>query len=281
MAKGKSGKKSIQVKKSDLREAAGELGVVGAVEAVAGINDVQAGAAELGMARDLNRASKVAAAVGASDLTRGADRMRAGQAVSNVGEVVAAAGVRDVEQGAALLSTAGEAAIIAHMIKGLSKDDISQGMELAGMAGQMRAVRDVVDLLGMRQMSDFLSGMTTRLHAVAVYDLVRSQETRVLAATARGVAGQVADAGRVEEAEGIARIVVGTGAVSVEQAMREEGALEAVVGMVELQESAALGEAAGEFAAAGLTNVAEGARSIGAAEATVEAAQALEQAADA
>jgi hypothetical protein len=67
----------------------------------------------------------------------------------------------------------------------------------------------------------------------------------------------------------------------VGQILREAGALETAQGIVELQESAALGQAASELAVAGLGDVAEGAREIGAAETTVATGEALEEVANA
>ncbi len=204
-------------------------------------------AAELAAVENVAAATVVEAADGAADVTRGEDAAATAATYSALSEAAAQRGSRDAAQGAATLSMAEEVAAGGEVAAALSSAEFRRGMELAGIAGQVQAAAEL--LQGVRQptLAAFLARTSQQLRILAAGALSRATEGAVVAHGAEHLAGELAALALTEVDQG-----------------RDEYA-----------NSAALGVASAEMAAAAVRSAAAGAAELAAAKAMGGMAEAL------
>lgn len=144
--------------------------------------------------------------------------------LDQVGDVMAAAGVLDMAQGADMLDASEDIQTLSLMIGMMSEEDLDRGMELARLAGELWTVSDVVALLEMPVLADFLEMRGERLQQIAVDSILRFSSTRVLSDLMAETGQRVADRGDEELTEGIARSVAAAAMTARRAAMAEAGA---------------------------------------------------------
>ena len=103
------------------------------------------------------------------------------------------------------------------IVKLMSKEELERGLELARLAGELWTVSDVVGLLDMPVLAEFLEERGSRLQDIAVDQLLRYTGTRALA-------GAIKEAGEDIEAMGEDEVVEGMVRGAVSEAAAERSA---------------------------------------------------------
>ena len=144
--------------------------------------------------------AQVAAA--SSDLTRAADAALVAERVQDLSEIVGVAGVvgcgrrrRHDHEGRRCERHGRDRQL-------MSKEELERGLELARLAGELWTVSDVVGVLEMPVLAEFLEERGPRLQDIAVDQLLRYTGTRALA-------GAIKEAGQDIEAMGEDEVVEG------------------------------------------------------------------------
>ena len=206
-------------------------------------------------------------ATAASDATRSEDASVVADRISRLSQVVAEAGIADVGQGAELLAASEDVGVLSAMVGLMSSADMDHGLDLARMAGELWTVGDVVDILQMPVLADFLENRGLRLQEMAVEQILRSAGRSSLSRMMADTGEKIAALGENEVAEGVVRQVV------ADEMAGRAGELEAasidmaVRSAVEMTASKVAADTARAMAAEGLVEIAEGSNQIGAAEA--------------
>jgi hypothetical protein len=162
----------------------------------------------------------------------------------------------------------------------MSQEDLDRGLELGRLAGELSTVSDVVGMLQMAVLSDFLKARSARLQEVAVDALIRSAGTRALGKSMVETGAAIEKLGEGEVAEGAVRMAVAEAAAQRSQQLSEASEQLAERGLAEIDTAEMAGEAARMSAAAGAVNLAEGSAMVGAGAAFEEVGGALEERAE-
>jgi hypothetical protein len=145
-----------------------------------GAADVAAGLDTLEAAADVADIGKAALVAGASDVTRGVDAMVVAERMARLSDLVGAAGVTDVAEGMEMLEAADDVDLMSAVVGLMSADDLERGLEIARIAGELWAVGDVVDMLEMPILADFLESRGEALQMTAVDVMLQAVSTRAL-----------------------------------------------------------------------------------------------------
>ncbi len=175
-----------------------------AVARAVGSEDLEAGAGLLDAAADAAGESVVLTAVGSADLTRGEDQLEAASALDDLSDIAGAKGVRDAAAGAITLGAAEDAAAVGALMAAVTVDDLERGMLLASLSGQLRVAGDVVDLMRMPVLSEFLGLKGRQLRGLAVNEIGRAMAAAALAEGMNAMADRLAALGLGEVAAGSA-----------------------------------------------------------------------------
>jgi hypothetical protein len=222
-------------------------------------------------------ASRVLLAEGASDATRGIDAAKAAKRAAKRSKRAAAAGVRDVAQGADLLAASEDLAVQSAAVSAMSADDLNLGMKLASIAGQLLATGNVMATLGMPAFADFMVDKGEELQELAVDELLRSGTTRALATAMAETGAQVGELGEGEVAEGIDRLVESEDMEIQSELLAEAGDELTEQGLVEMEASQEMREAANKIRTEGVAEIATGAEEVGEAEKAEVVAKPIEK----
>lgn len=265
----------VSVSKEKLTETGEDLEVAGAVIAVEGAVTVAEGVEDLAVARVATAVGVAEVAAAASDLTRSADAAIAAERMQQLSDVVGVAGVVDVAQGVDMLLKGGNVRAMGAIVSLMSKEELDRGLELARLAGELWTVSDVVGMLDMPVLSEFLGGRGMRLREIAVDQLLRYTGTRALAGAIKQEGASIEAMGENEIVEGVVRMAASQAAAERSAELSVASDLLAMQGVDALATAAAAGEVAIAARSAGVTKIALGAEAMGAGEATAAAGEAL------
>jgi hypothetical protein len=213
------------------------------------------GAEKITTAQQFAEVSREALASGASDVTRGEDAKRAAAVAAGLGEVVFEAGVADVEQGADMLAASDDIAVQSTLMSALSAGDLRRGMEIASVSGELRAVADVLAILGMPVVSDFLVDKGEQLQEVAVRSLLRFGATRALAEAMADTSSEVRTLAENELYEGSVRLEASEALEAGSKQLARQGKKLTQLGKDELFVASGMAESARDLAIEGITDL--------------------------
>ena len=94
------------------------------------------------------------------------------------------------------------------IVKLMSKEELERGLELARLSGELWTVSDVIGVLHMPVLAEFLEERGLRLQEIAVDQLLRYTGTRVLAGALKQTGQDIEAMGEQEVAEGVVRMAV-------------------------------------------------------------------------
>ena len=173
--------------------------------AEAGAEDMVAGAGLIDEAGDAARKTVGLAAEGAADVTRGEDQLRAADAYSTLSDVAAVKGVVDTAEGEEVLEAAEEAAAVSTLFAAVSAENIDRGMVLASLSGQIRVASDVMNLMGMPVMAEFLGVKGRQLRGLAVNEIGRAMAAAALSEGMESMSDRLGGAWHDRDCRGTAR----------------------------------------------------------------------------
>jgi hypothetical protein len=176
-----------------------------------------------------------------------------------------------------MLMKGGDVRTMGAIVGLMSREELDRGMELARLAGELSVAADVVDILQMPVLAEFLADRGERLQDIAVDQLLRFTSTRALAGAIKEAGEDIEAMGETEIAEGQLRVAVA--GVAAERSAELSAASDALAakGVDELTTAAMAGMVAREAAATGVAEIAIGAKEMGAGEATAAMGEALEE----
>lgn len=233
----------------------------------AATEDADAAAGLLAAAGDAARETVALAALGAADVTRGTDALAAAQAFDTMGGAVAGKAVRDGAAAAVALDAAGDVGSVAALMEAVSAENLDRGMVLASLSGQMRVASEMVSLLGMPVLSEFLRVKGRQLHGLGVNEIGRAMAAAALSQGMDATAAQLTALGLAQIAEGERELDAADDLLDARDAAVSAGIRTAAVGVAELSAAKAEAKATRQLAAAGVVMVAQGAEQAGQAEA--------------
>jgi hypothetical protein len=270
-------KKNVVVNKKQLTQTGEDLEVVGTVAEVAGAIEVAEGLDDLATAQTAVQIGVAKVASASSNLTRAADAALVAERMQDLSEIVAAAGVVDVEEGVEMMMKGGDVKAMSAIVGLMSEEELERGLALARVAGELSTVGDMMDVLQMPVLAEFLADRGQQLQDIAVDQLLRFTSTRALAGAIKEAGEHIEAMGEDEVVEGMMR-----GAVSEAAAARSaelSAASDALAGKAvdELATAAIAREVARDAVASGVTEIAEGSAAMGAGAATKAMGEALEE----
>jgi len=234
--------------------------------AEAGAKEIVAGVQTLDVARGLARDAAGELAAGASDLTRAEDALVVAERVADLSGVVAAAGVVDMAQGAELLAKSEDVAALSAVVGLMGEDDLERGLELARLAGELQAAGKVVERMVMPVLASFLASRSVHLQQVAVDTILRAAGSRALSTVIAATGMEIEEMGIEEASEGLTRLVVSEAMAQRSEGLAAAGAVLGVKGVAEVEAALEDADMAREVGYVGVTEIAEGAARLGAAE---------------
>jgi hypothetical protein len=184
--------------------------------------------------------------------------------------VVSAAGAVDMAQGAEILAASQDLEVQSILVSGLSEEDLRLGMEMGAIAGQLAVAADVVAMLDMPVLAEFLANKGDDLRDLAVDAIIKFGATRAMSQTMEAMGAKIGAMGADEMVEGLARRTVAEAAAQRSEELAMAGLGYAVSGIENLEIAQAAGEVAREMAIEGVADVAAGSMEMGAG-ATMEA----------
>jgi hypothetical protein len=237
----------------------------GAKLARAGKRDAKEAGADLEAARGAEAARRVELAEGVSDLTRAEDLERVAGRVGELSEIVSAAGARDLAQGVEMLVASEDIKAMSAVVAVMGAEDLEQGLALARLSGELRAAYALVRRLHMPVLAAFLSDRSERLHYMAVETALRASSTRALGTALVATGQDLSELSAEEVAEGVTRLVASAALEERSGELEEESEIYAEVGVDELMDAQALGQAARGLASEGVEEAAVAGAELGAA----------------
>ena len=108
-------------------------------------------------------------------------------------------------------------ALMGAIVSLMSKEELERGLELGRLAGELWTVSDVVDMLDMPVLAEFLDERGMRLQEIAVDQLLRYTGTRALAGAIKETGKEIEAMGEQEVAEGAVRMAVSEAAAERSQ----------------------------------------------------------------
>ena len=148
----------------------------------------------------------------------------------------------------------------------MSEEDLERGMELARMAGEMEAVGLLADRLDMPVLSAFLLTRSEDLQDIAVDTIIRFGSNRALSQMIAAKGVEIGEMGAEEVAEGLTRVAVSKAMADRSEELAAAGVVLGVQGVAEVETALEDVELAREVGYVGVTEIAEGAARLGAAE---------------
>ena len=209
-------KKKLTAKTQEARDAALTQSVNAEMHIEEGAQKVQTG-------RDVVDLGRMETAAGVSDLTRAEDAAVVASRVKTLSDVVGVAGVVDVAEGAEMLATSEDVGVMSAMVGLMGEDDLETGLELARIAGELWAVSDVVDMLQMPALTEFLAERGELLQELAVEQILKAASTKGVAKAIESAGGKIADLGNNEIAEGVTRMAVSEGLAEGSKKLKKAG----------------------------------------------------------
>jgi len=159
----------------------------------------------------------------------------------------------------------------------VSWEELDRGLEVARVAGELGAVSDVVGVLGMPVLAEFLKMRGARLQSLAADQVLRFTSTRALAEAINTAGADLEAMGEQEAAEGMVRIAVSNAAAERSAELSVESELLAEKGADELITAEEAREVAKGSAKAGLSDIVEGAEMVGEGETLEAGGEVLEE----
>ena len=150
----------------------------------------------------------------------------------------------------------------------MSREELERGLELARLAGELWTVSDVVGVLDMPVLAEFLEDRGLRLQQIAADQLLRYTGTRALAGAIKETGKDIEAMGEQEVTEGIVRMAVSDAAADRSAELSAASDALASKGVDELSTAAMAGLVARDAAQTGVADIAAGAEELGAGEAT-------------
>jgi hypothetical protein len=269
--------KNVTVSKKQLTETGEELEVVGAVAEVEGAVEMIEGEENLEVAKVAGMIAVQQTAAASSDLTRAADAALVADRVQDLSEIVAAAGVMDISEGVDMLMKGGDVKAMGAIVSLMSREELDRGLELARLAGELWTVSDVVGVLQMPVLAEFLEERGMRLQEIAADQLLRFTGTRALAGAIKQAGQDVEAMGEQEVTEGLVRLAVSEAAA--ERSAKLSAASDALAARAvdEMVTAEIAGSVAKEAAVVGVVEIAKGAELMGTGEAVEAMGEALEE----
>ena len=169
-------------------------------------------------------------------------------------------------QGAVALGAAEDAAAVGALMAAVTADNLDRGMLLASLSGQLRVASDVVDLMNMPVLSEFLGVKGRQLRGLAVNEIGRAMAAAALAQGMDAMADRLAALGLGEVAAGLQELEASDALLDARDAAASAGVRTAAEGVAELSAAKAEAGATRQLAGAGVVMVAQGAEEVGAAE---------------
>jgi hypothetical protein len=206
---------------------------------------------------------------GASDLTQAEDKKIMSDRMADVSDVVGAAGIVDVAEGVEMIMKGGNVKAMGAIISMMSREELERGLRLAHLAGELKTVSEVVAVLDLPVLAEFLMEMSESLQDIASDQLLRFTSTRALAGTIKGEGKGIEERGENEAAEGMVRLAVSKSAAERSKELSQASDALAARGVDELLTAKA--------AITGIAKVAEGSDEIGKGEALEATSEALEE----
>jgi hypothetical protein len=145
----------------------------------------------------------------------------------------------------------------------MSAQDMEHGLELARLAGELWTVGDVVEILQMPVLADFLENRGFLLQEMAVRQILRSAGRSSISEVMAATGKRVAALGENEVAEGAVRMAVAEEMAGRASELDAASVDLAARGMVEMAVAEAAAQAARDMAVEGVTEIAVGAMHIG------------------
>jgi hypothetical protein len=159
----------------------------------------------------------------------------------------------------------------------MSREELERGLQLARLAGELKTVGDVVAVLDMPVLADFLMERGESLQDIASDQLLRFTSTRALASAIKEEGRGIEEMGENEAAEGMVRLAVSEAAAERSKELSQASDALAARGVDELITAELAKEVAGAAAVSGVTKIAEGANEMGKGEALEATGEALEE----
>lgn len=200
--------------------------------------------------RTAARATRLLKADALSRVASGLDSTTEAGRLAARSERDARTGLQDLDEGAVLTGISEDISALSEAAAALSLSEVERGMELAAMAGQIGTVGDTVRVMGMESLGSFLNDMSLRMRAIAVRDMLESQDGRGLAQAIGEAGAGVGVLGEKEMAAGIAELSSAQDAADASELAAAVGAGQIAVGLVE-DAAADSGVVAGEKSTSG------------------------------
>ncbi len=137
-------------------------------------------------------------ASGASDLTRAADAAVVAERVQVLSDIVGEAGIVDVGEGVDMLMKGGNVRAMGAIVSLMSREELERGLQLGRLAGELGTVSDVIEILDMPVLADFLGERGMLLQEIAVDQLLRYTGTRALAGAIKETGQEIEALGEQE-----------------------------------------------------------------------------------
>lgn len=258
---GKKKTKAVAVSKKEKKQA---LQTAAAITAVEGAAQAADGAQLVVAGRELAGVALQATASAASDLTRAQDAARVAQRVGELGRVVGAAGEADLAQGIGMMSTASEIQSLSAAFRALSNEDLEQGLRIGRISGELAIISDAAGLLNMPVMARVLDERAMALQQIGVEVLVQYMLGREMSKALEAKGIEVGAFGANEAAEGMARLALSEAAAERAEDLEEMSVELTMRGVDSAIEAGQAADAARTVADAGISDIAQGAATVGA-----------------
>lgn len=269
--------KNVTISKKKLATKTQEARNNALTQAMNGEEHITDGAGKVQTGRDVVDLGRLETAAGISDLTRAEDAVVVADRVKTLSEVVGVAGVVDVAEGAEMLAASEDVAVMSAMVGLMGEEDLETGLELARIAGELWAVSDVVDMLQMPALTDFLAERSEILQEIAVEQMIRSASTKGVARAIEAAGGKIAEMGNNEIAEGVTRMAVSEGLHEGSKELRKAGMKLGKEGVRKVEDGEAMIAAGREYGNEGIGDMVGGGAQVGAAAATEDIADRLDK----
>jgi len=269
--------KSVTISKKKLTEKTQAAKDNALTQSVNAEEHIKEGAQKVQTGKDIADLGRMETAAGVSDLTRAEDAVVVAERVKALSDVVGVAGVVDVAQGAEMLAASEDVGVMSAMVGLMGEEDLETGLELARIAGELWAVSDVVDMLQMPALTDFLAERGEILQEIAVEQIIRSASTKGVARAIEAAGGKIADLGNNEIAEGVTRMAVSEGLAEGSKQLKKAGIKLAKQGVKKVQDGEEIVAAGREYAKEGIGDMVGGGAQLGSAAATEDIANRLEK----
>jgi len=143
-----------------------------------------------------------------------------------------------------MLVASKDIAALSAVVAVMGAEDLEQGLALARLSGELRAAYALVRRLHMPVLAAFLSNRSERLHSMAVETALRASSTRALGTALVATGQDLSELSAEEVAEGVTRLDASAALEERSDELAEEGEGYAEVGVDELMDAQALGQAA-------------------------------------